>query len=111
LRTLRAGCDWRVLLVRHGALADEKTRRWFFGATLGWQPYGNVARAMIANSSTKLGWLAPSPAPAVQTAASAPAATASSDDLQQLGSESRVSQSVDQPAHVWPTADGRQHRQ
>jgi hypothetical protein len=50
------------------------------GATLGWQSYGNAARAMIANSSTKLGWLAPSPAPAVQTAASAPAATASSDD-------------------------------
>jgi hypothetical protein len=71
------------------------------GATLGWQSYGNAARAMIANSSTKLNWLAP-PAPAVQTAsneAPVPAATASSDDLQQLAASlASVRQSVDQVA-------------
>lgn len=73
------------------------------GATLGWQSYGNVARAKIANSSTKLGWLAPPPAPGVETApdivAQAPVATASSDDLQQLAASlGSVRQSVDQLA-------------
>jgi hypothetical protein len=28
-------------------------------ATLAWQSYGDAARAMIANSSPQLGWLAP----------------------------------------------------
>ena len=73
------------------------------GATLGWQSYGNAARAMIANSSTNLGWLAPPPGPGVQTApdvlAPTPAATASSDDVQQLAaSVASVRQSVDQLA-------------
>jgi len=73
------------------------------GTTLGWQSYGNAARAMIANSSTKLGWLAPPPAPDVQTGpdtlAPAAAATASSDDLQQLAASlASVRQSVDQLA-------------
>jgi hypothetical protein len=71
------------------------------GATLGWQSYGNAARAMIANSSTKLSWLGP-PAPAVQTASNevpVPAATASSDDLQQLAASlASVRQSIDQLA-------------
>ena len=71
------------------------------GATLGWQSYGNAARAMIASSSTKLSWLAPPPAPGVRTASDlpAPAATASSDDLQQLAAGlTSVRQSVDQLA-------------
>jgi hypothetical protein len=85
---------------------EQASRAWLdrVGATLGWQSYGNVARAMIANSSTKLGWLASRPAPGVQTApdmlAPTPAATASSDNLQQLAAN-----------RVRPTADGRQHRQ
>jgi len=29
------------------------------GATLAWQSYGDAARAMLANSSPQLGWLAP----------------------------------------------------
>jgi len=73
------------------------------GATLSWQSYGNTARAMIANSSTKLGWLAPPSAPDVQTVpdmvAPTPAATASSDDLQQLAASlASVRQGVDQLA-------------
>jgi hypothetical protein len=72
-------------------------------ATLGWQSYGNAARAKIANLSAKLGWLAPPPAAGVQTApdivAQASAATASSDDLQQLATSlASVRQSVDQLA-------------
>jgi hypothetical protein len=56
---------------------------------------------MIANSSTKLSWLAP-PTPPMQTTsneAPVPAATASSDDLQQLSASlASVRQSVDQLA-------------
>ena len=37
-------------------------------ATLAWQSYGDVARAMIANASPQLGWLAPEAAPVTQTA-------------------------------------------
>jgi hypothetical protein len=33
------------------------------GATLAWQSYGDVARAMIADSFPQLGWLAPQAAP------------------------------------------------
>jgi hypothetical protein len=39
------------------------------GATLAWQSYGDVARAMIATSYPQFGWLAPQTAPVVQTAA------------------------------------------
>jgi pyruvate/2-oxoglutarate dehydrogenase complex dihydrolipoamide acyltransferase (E2) component len=58
--------------------------------TLAWQSYGDVARAMIANSFPQLGWLAPEAAPATQTApdmaaSAAPAAPAApSADVQQL---------------------------
>jgi hypothetical protein len=52
------------------------------GTTLAWQAYGDAARAMIANSSPQLGWLAPQTAPVVPIAP-APAGAASSD-VQQL---------------------------
>jgi pyruvate/2-oxoglutarate dehydrogenase complex dihydrolipoamide acyltransferase (E2) component len=69
-------------------------------ATLVWQSYGDAARAMIANSSPQLGWLAPQTPSAVQTApdVQAPAAAAS-PDLQRLAlSLASVRQSVDQLA-------------
>ena len=70
-------------------------------ATLAWQSYGDAARAMIANSSPQLGWLAPQTAP-VQTAPDvvAPAAAAAaSPDLQRLAlGLASVRQSVDQLA-------------
>jgi hypothetical protein len=66
------------------------------GATLGWQSYGGAARAMIANSSPKLGWLAP------QTASDnvvPVAAATASPDLQELAASlASVRQSVDQLA-------------
>jgi hypothetical protein len=72
------------------------------GATLAWQSYGNAARAMIANLSPQLGWLAPHPASHAQTAsdAVAPAAAATaSADLQRLALVlASVRQSIDQLA-------------
>jgi len=65
---------------------------------LGWQSYGDDARAMIASSSPQLGWLAPQPASVVPTApdVAAPAAAASAD-LQGLAlGLASVRQSVDQ---------------
>ncbi len=56
-------------------------------ATLAWQSYGDAAREIIANSSPRLGWLAPPAAPVTQTAPSvvAPAAaSALSPELLQL---------------------------
>src|SRR5262249_2281512 len=54
-------------------------------STLGWQSYGDTARAMIAKSSPQLGWLAPQPAPVVPTTSEAAApASAASPELQQL---------------------------
>ena len=41
-------------------------------ATLAWQSYGDAAREMIANSSPRLSWLAPSAALAAQAAAPSP---------------------------------------
>jgi hypothetical protein len=74
-------------------------------ATSAWQSYGDAARAMIANSSPQLGWLAPQAAPLAQTASDmvAPAARAiPSPELQQLKEMSfvfaTVRQSVDQLA-------------
>jgi hypothetical protein len=55
--------------------------------TLAWQSYGDVARAMIANSYPQLGWLAPEAAPVMQTApdmAARAAPAAPSADVQQL---------------------------
>src|SRR5262249_48273013 len=55
------------------------------GATLAWQSYGDAARAMLANSSPQLGWLAPQTAPLAQTTPSMvvpPAADTASSDLQ-----------------------------
>jgi hypothetical protein len=52
------------------------------GTILAWQSYGDAARAMIANSSPQLGWLAPQTVPVVPIAP-APAGAASSD-VQQL---------------------------
>jgi hypothetical protein len=72
------------------------------GATLAWQSYGDAARAMLANSSPQLGWLAPQTAPLVQTTPSMvtpPAADTASSDLQQLtAAVASVRQSVDQLA-------------
>ena len=73
--------------------------------TLGWQAYGDKAREMIANSSPRLGWLAPHAAPVAQTApdiAARGAPAARSPDVQQLKEMSlglaAVQQSVDQLA-------------
>ena len=72
------------------------------GTILAWQSYGDAARAMIANSSPQLGWLAPQTAPIVQTApdvAAPTAAAAASPDLQQLAlGLASVHQSVEQLA-------------
>jgi hypothetical protein len=72
------------------------------GATLAWQSYGDAARAMLANSSPQLGWLAPQTAPPAQTTPSMvmpPAADTASSDLQQLtAAVASMRQSVDQLA-------------
>ena len=67
------------------------------GTTLAWQSYGDAARAMIANSSPQLGWLAPQTAPVVPTASDvvAPAGAASSDVQQLAFGLAAVRQSVD----------------
>jgi hypothetical protein len=56
------------------------------GATLAWQSYGDVARAMIADSFPQLGWLAPSAA-APQAAAPQIAAPEMAAHQAQLASE------------------------
>ena len=83
----------RPSVVRRGA---RRLTRFLFvfcigaATTLAWQSYGDVARAMIANSSPQLGWLAPEAAPVTQTvpdmaARAAPAVPAApSADVQQL---------------------------
>lgn len=80
----------RPSLVRRGA---RRLTRFVFvfcigaAATLAWQSYGDVARAMIANSSPQLGWLAPEAAPVTQTApdmAARAAPATPSADVQQL---------------------------
>jgi hypothetical protein len=78
-------------------------------ATLAWQSYGDVARAMIANSSPQLGWLAPQTAPAVPAAPDAvPTVAATSPELQQLTvGLAFVRQSIDQLASQL-AADRRQ---
>ena len=72
------------------------------GATLAWQSYGDAARAMLANSSPQLGWLAPQTAPLAQTTPSMvmpPAADTASSDLQQLtAAVASMRQSMDQLA-------------
>jgi hypothetical protein len=80
-------------------------------ATLAWQSYGDAARETIANSSPRLGWLAPQAAPLAQTASNMVAPTPSaapSPELQQLKEMSSVfatvRQSVDQ------LAASQQHR-
>jgi hypothetical protein len=68
-------------------------------ATLAWQLYGDAARAMIANSSPQLGWLAPQTAPVVPTAPDVAPTTAASPDLQRLALVlASVRQSIDQLA-------------
>ena len=55
------------------------------GTTLAWQLYGDAARAMIANSSLQLGWLAPKTTRVVRTVPEvATPAAAASPDLQQI---------------------------
>ena len=68
--------------------------------TLAWQLYGDTARAVIANSSPQLGWLAPHTAPVVPaTPEVAPPVTAASPELQQLVvGLAFVRQSIDQLA-------------
>jgi hypothetical protein len=68
------------------------------GATLAWQSYGDAARAMIANSSPQLGWLAPQIVSVVPAAPDvATPAAAASPDLEQLAlGLAAVRQSVDQ---------------
>ena len=65
------------------------------GTTLAWQSYGDSARAMIANSSAQLAWLAPKPTvvPTIPNAVTTPVA---SPELQQLAlGFAAVRQSVD----------------
>jgi hypothetical protein len=80
-------------------------------AALAWQLYGDTARAMIANSSPQLGWLAPQTAPVMPSAPEAmpPAATSTaSPDLQPLAlGLASMRQSVDQLA-AQLAADQRQ---
>src|SRR6516164_4724379 len=52
--------------------------------TLAWQSYGDAARAMIANSSPQLAWLAPQTAPVEPATAHVPAPAAAMPELQQL---------------------------
>src|SRR6516225_717945 len=52
--------------------------------TLAWQSYGDAARAMIANSSPQLAWLAPQTAPVEPTTTHVPAPAAAMPELQQL---------------------------
>jgi hypothetical protein len=68
------------------------------GATLAWQSYSDAARAIIANSSPQLGWLAPQTVPVVPTAPNDGApADAGSSGLPQLAlGLAAVRQSVDQ---------------
>ncbi len=68
------------------------------GTTLAWQSYGNAARAMMANSSPQLAWLAPQTAPLAPTAPEAVApAAATSSDVQRLAlGLAAVRQSIDQ---------------
>jgi hypothetical protein len=78
------------------------------GATLAWQSYGDAARAMLANSSPQLGWLAPQTAPLAQTTPSMvpPAADTASSDLQQItGALASMRQSVDQLASLRQSVD------
>jgi TolA-binding protein len=74
--------------------------------TLAWQSYGDVARAVIANSFPQLGWLAPEAALVAQTAPDMAAPAVPSADVQQLKEQlnqlslglDAVRQSVDQLA-------------
>ena len=76
------------------------------GTTLAWQSYGDDARAMIANASPQLAWLAPQAAPVAQTTPGAQAASEAPvpaptalPDLQPLAlGLASVRQSVDQLA-------------
>jgi hypothetical protein len=67
------------------------------GTTLAWQSYGDATRAIIANSSPQLAWLAPQTAPVAPTASDAVApAVATSSDVQRLAlGLAAVRQSVD----------------
>ena len=67
------------------------------GTTLAWQSYGDAVRAIIANSSPQLAWLAPQAAPVVPTATDvvAPADAASSDVQQLAFGLAAVRQSID----------------
>ena len=78
-------------------------------ATLAWQLYSDTARAMIANSSPQLGWLAPQTAPVAQTAPEVVTPTAAdSPDLQPLAlGLASIHQSIDQLA-AQLAADQRQ---
>ena len=66
------------------------------GTTLAWQSYGDPARTMIANSSPRLGWLAPQPVPVVAPAPDVAPAASGSTDTQLALSLAAVRQSVDQ---------------
>jgi|SRR6516164_5648278 len=79
------------------------------GTVLLWQSYGDAARAMIANSSPQLGWLAPQTVPVVPTApdATRPASSVS-HDLEQLAlGVAAVRQSVDQLAAQLAAGQGQ----
>jgi hypothetical protein len=87
----RSSLDAATMRPSLGRRALRRLARWLIvfgigaGTTLAWQSYGNTTRAMIANSSPQLGWLAPQTAPVVPTASDVVApAGAASPDVQQL---------------------------
>jgi hypothetical protein len=55
-------------------------------ATLAWQSYGDPARKMIAKSSPRLSWLAPSPAPVGDATFAAP--SSDQEELKTLSASS-----------------------
>ena len=68
-------------------------------AAAAWQSYGDRARGKIASLSPRLGWLAPQPAPVVQTAAPAESAGASPEQIAAISRGlATVRQSVDKLA-------------
>jgi hypothetical protein len=95
IRKMRSSRVKRALVVLAGVLTAFGVG---IAATLAWQAHGNTVRAMIANLSPQLAWLAPQ-ATSVADAAPATPASASPDQLAAISrSLAAVRQSVDKLA-------------
>jgi hypothetical protein len=82
-----------------GTRASRRLARFLIVCCIGVsaKSYGDAAKAMIANSSPQLGWLAPQNVPVVPTASDVAAPTAAKPELKQLAlGLATVRQSVDQ---------------